>query len=132
MYYSLIKVYFFIVHLLVFISFVSSYCINYLVFSNIFTSSFLFFVIVLFLLCLFVFYIIQIIWLFIGLFFIFFSSITALFYFSFTYLLASTMWRKYSSQPKYTKRWKQSSASKKPLETLLLAIKMCTGFTTDH
>ena len=34
-------------------------------------------------------------------------------------------------QPKYTKRWKQNSAIKLLLETLLFAIKMCTGFTID-
>ena len=30
-----------------------------------------------------------------------------------------------------TKRWKQSSAIKQLLETVLLAIKMCTDFITD-
>ena len=35
------------------------------------------------------------------------------------------------TQPKCTKRWKQSSVFKQLLEALLLAIKMCTGFTTD-
>ena len=30
-----------------------------------------------------------------------------------------------------TRQWKQSSAIKQLLETLLLAIKMCTDFTTD-
>ena len=34
-------------------------------------------------------------------------------------------------QPKCTKRWKQSSANKQLLEALLLAIKICTGFTRD-
>ena len=34
-------------------------------------------------------------------------------------------------QPKYTKRWKQNSAINLLLETLLFAIKMCTGFTID-
>ena len=35
------------------------------------------------------------------------------------------------TQSKCTKRWKQSSAIKQLLETLFLAIKMCTDFTTD-
>ena len=35
------------------------------------------------------------------------------------------------TQSKYTKRWKQSSDIKQLLITLLLAIKMCTDFTTD-
>ena len=37
----------------------------------------------------------------------------------------------FGTQPKCIKRWKQSSAIKQRLEALLLAIKMCTGFTTD-
>ena len=35
------------------------------------------------------------------------------------------------TQSKSTKRWKPSSAIKQLLETHFLAIKMCTGFTTD-
>ena len=35
------------------------------------------------------------------------------------------------TQPKCTKRWKQRSAIKQLLETLFLAIKMCTDFPTD-
>ena len=34
-------------------------------------------------------------------------------------------------QSKRTKRWKQSSVIKQLLETMFLAIKMCTDFTTD-
>ena len=37
----------------------------------------------------------------------------------------------YRNTRKCAKRWKQSSAFKQYLETLLVAIKMCTGFTTD-
>ena len=39
--------------------------------------------------------------------------------------------RAIGTESKCTKRWKQSSAIKQLLETLFLAIKMCTGFTTD-
>ena len=35
------------------------------------------------------------------------------------------------TQSKCSKRWKQSSAIKQLLETLFLAIKMCTGFIAD-
>ena len=35
------------------------------------------------------------------------------------------------TESKYTKPWKQSSAIKQLLEPLFLAIKICTGFTTD-
>ena len=35
------------------------------------------------------------------------------------------------TQSKDTKRWKQSTAIKQVLETLFLAIKMCTDFPTD-
>ena len=35
------------------------------------------------------------------------------------------------TQSKCTKRWKQSSAIKQLLDTLFLAIKMCTDFPTD-
>ena len=45
------------------------------------------------------------------------------------------LWRKPKSyigtQLKCTKQWKQRSAIKQLLKTLLLVIKMCTGFTTD-
>ena len=37
----------------------------------------------------------------------------------------------YRNTIKYTKRWKQSSAIKQHLETLFLAIKLCTDFPTD-
>ena len=35
------------------------------------------------------------------------------------------------TQVKCTQLWKQSSSFKQLLETLLLTIKTCTGFTTD-
>ena len=35
------------------------------------------------------------------------------------------------TQAKCTSRWKQSSAFKQLLETVLLAVKVRTGFTTD-
>ena len=35
------------------------------------------------------------------------------------------------TQPKCTKPWKQSSDIQQLLEALLLAMKMCTGLTTD-
>ena len=51
------------------------------------------------------------------------------------YSLIHCLWWKpkpyIGTQEKCAKRWKQSSAFKQYLETLLVAIKMCTGFTTD-
>ena len=35
------------------------------------------------------------------------------------------------TQEKCTQQWKQSSGFKRLLKTLLLAIKICTGLTTD-